>query len=145
MVFVGKGINNTQHKCISTTPGLLAGVLRMYIRMLGTGQLRGNDLRRLLGKLQWLCRLASMSPFLVGAYHAADLAKGKFTKALSCRIATTLMFSLLAKSFPLQKHNRASMFFVDTVLPLSAGNPLKLRIAVLGGGLQIVRMPALGA
>ena len=52
MTFVGKHID-THRRRMSNTPGALAPAFRMYIRMLGSGLLRGNDMLRLLGRLQW--------------------------------------------------------------------------------------------
>ena len=48
---------------------------------------------RLLGRLQWLARPASLSHFLAGAYQAADFAEGKMTRGLSRSIAYVAMFS----------------------------------------------------
>ena len=130
MTFLGKNIN-TAAKKMSNTPRVLAGAFRMYIHMVGSGMLRGDDVLRLLGRLQWLARPASLSHFLARAYQAADFAEGKMTRGLSRSIASALMFSLLTQ-FPVPVQVTRNHLFVDAALAPSATNPSRFRVGVVG-------------
>ena len=131
MTFVGKTIN-TAEKRMSNTPGVLAGAFRMYMRMVGSSLLRGDDMLRLLGRLQWPARPTSLSRFLAGAYQAADFAEGKMTRGLSRSIASALMFSLLPQRFPVPMQATKDLLFVDAAPAPTAKNPLRFHIGEVG-------------
>ena len=87
---------------------------------------------RLLGRLQWLARPASLSHFLAGAYQAADFAEGKMTRGLSRSIAYVAMFSLLPQRFPVPMRATRDLLFLDAAPAPTAKNLPRFRIGVVG-------------
>ena len=92
--FVGKWFD-TLRKYIQNQPAVLAGAFRMWIRAVGTGKIAAPALLCLLGCMQWLIRLASLSYFLAGAYGSAYSGENIFTRGLIRSTATALVFSLV--------------------------------------------------
>ena len=70
IAFVRKQFD-TLCKCIQNQPTVLAGAFGMWIRVVGTSKISSSDLMRMLGRIQWLARPASLTCFLSRAYRAA--------------------------------------------------------------------------
>ena len=89
----------------------------MWIWAVGTGKITASDLMRLLGRMQWLIRPASLSCFLAGAYRSAYSGENKFTRGLIRSTATALVFSLVPQSCQSRPAQDGRVYFADAAPP----------------------------
>ena len=114
--FVGKWFH-TLRKYIQNQPALLARAFRMWIRVVGTGKIAASDLMRLLGRMQWLIRPASLSCFLAGAYRSAYSGEDRFTRGLIRSTTTALVFSMVPQSCKSKPAQDGRVYFGDAAPP----------------------------
>ena len=115
--FVGKWFD-TLRKYIQNQPAVLAGAFRMWIRAVGTGKISASDLMRLLGRMQWLIRPASLSCVLAGAYRSAYSREDRFTRGLIRSTGTALVFSLGFPSHASPGRHRTAEYILLMLPPL---------------------------
>ena len=127
--FVGKWFD-TLRKYIQNQPAVLAGAFRIWIRAVGTGKITASDLMRLLGRMQWLIRLASLSCFLAGAYRSAYSGENTFARGLIRSTRTALVFSLVPQSCKSRPAQDGRVYFADAAPPTS--NCARHTIGVVG-------------
>ena len=102
----------------------------MWIRAVGTGKITASDLMRLLGRMQWLIRPASLSCFLAGAYRSAYSGENRFTRGLIRSTATTLVFSLVPQSCKSRPAHDGQVYFAHAAPPTT--NCARHAIGVVG-------------
>ena len=127
--FVGKWFD-TLRKYIQNQPAVLAGAFHMWIRAVGMGKITASDLMRLLGRMQWPIRPASLSYVLAGAYRSAYSGENRFTRGLIRSTATALVFSLVPQSCKSRPAQDGQVCFTDAAPPST--NCARHTIGVVG-------------